>query len=76
MDIVKTLFGTSVVLGVIFLIVLWILSPFALIWAVNTLFSTGINYSFWTWLATLVILFFLNGDMEILKINNLKINKN
>ena len=32
-------------------------APFAIIWALNTLFALGIAYTFWTWLATLVLSF-------------------
>jgi hypothetical protein len=35
------------------LVLFW---PFALIWAVNTLFATGIEYTFWTWLAAFVMI--------------------
>lgn len=31
------------------------LIPFAVIWALNTLFSLGIAYTFWTWLAVVVL---------------------
>ena len=29
--------------------------PLILIWSVNTLFATGIEYTVWTWLAALVL---------------------
>jgi hypothetical protein len=32
-----------------------LLSPFATIWALNTLFALSIQYNFWTWLAALYI---------------------
>jgi len=42
--------------GIILLIILLIIfMPFAIIWAVNTLFGLGIAYTFWTWLATVVL---------------------
>ena len=37
---------------VVVLIFLW---PLAVIWALNTLFALGIPYTFWTWLAVLVL---------------------
>jgi hypothetical protein len=40
------------VVAVIALIVFW---PFALIWAVNTLFGFTIAYTFWNWLAVVVL---------------------
>jgi len=42
--------------GIIIIAVLLIIfMPFAIIWAVNTLFGLGIAYTFWTWLATVVL---------------------
>jgi hypothetical protein len=40
---------------VIVLIVLFLIfiGPLAIIWCLNTLFSLGIAYTFWTWLAAL-----------------------
>ncbi len=51
----KTLLGTlgvTFVISIFFLAFLW---PLAIIWAVNTLFSFGIAYTFWNWLAVLVL---------------------
>lgn len=42
--------------GLIAFLVVWVIFwPFAIIWALNTLFATGIAYTFWTWLAVLVL---------------------
>lgn len=41
------------VIAVFALLLFW---PFALIWAVNTLFGLGIAYTFWTWLAAMIIM--------------------
>lgn len=41
----------SVMLGIA-LIIFW---PFVIIWALNTIFGVGVAYTFWTWLAMLVI---------------------
>jgi hypothetical protein len=30
--------------------------PFAMIWSLNTLFSLGIEYTIWTWLAALFVI--------------------
>ena len=49
-------------------IALVIFGPFALIWALNTLFALSIPYTFWTWLASLVI-------STIFGKANVKINK-
>lgn len=49
---------TAVTLGVgaIFLVIAYIsLMPFAIIWALNTLFSLSIPFTFWTWLSAFVL---------------------
>jgi uncharacterized membrane protein YccF (DUF307 family) len=48
----KTL-SVTFVIAVFALVLFW---PFALIWAVNTLFATAIPYTFWTWLAAMVMM--------------------
>lgn len=50
-DTLKTL-GALGVLSIVALAILW---PLVIIWAVNTLFAFGIAYTFWTWLAVLVL---------------------
>ncbi len=45
--------GFTAVVAILALLVFW---PFALIWAVNTLFGLGIAYTFWTWLAAFVMM--------------------
>jgi hypothetical protein len=47
----KTLSATFVI-AVLLMVLFW---PFALIWAVNTLFATAIPFTFWTWLAAFVM---------------------
>ena len=47
----KTL-GLGIFLFLITWIILW---PLAAIWAVNTLFGFGIAYTFWNWLAVVVL---------------------
>jgi hypothetical protein len=43
-------------IGFILLIVLLIIvGPLIVIWALNTLFGLGIAYTFWTWLAALIL---------------------
>ena len=60
----KTL-GTTLVLTVILWIFLW---PLAAIWALNTLFAMGIAYSFWNWLAMVVLVaFFGKSTVRIRK---------
>jgi hypothetical protein len=43
-------------LSITFVIAVFAFWPFALIWAVNTLFATGIEYTFWTWLAAFIMI--------------------
>ena len=50
-NVLKT-FGAVGILTILALAILW---PLAIIWAVNTLFAFGIAYTFWTWLAVLVL---------------------
>lgn len=51
----QLLAGLGLVGAVIAVILLGILWPLVVIWAVNTLFAFGIAYTFWTWLAVLVL---------------------
>lgn len=44
------------VVGFVTLIVaIIIFAPLVIIWALNTLFGLGIEYTFWTWLAALIL---------------------
>jgi hypothetical protein len=51
------------------LIILVIAGPLIVIWAWNTLFGAGllIPYTFWTWLAVLVIGTFIRSDIKVTK---------
>jgi uncharacterized membrane protein YphA (DoxX/SURF4 family) len=44
-----------------FALVLFIICPFALIWAINTLFATHIAYNFVNWLAASVLYYSFAG---------------
>lgn len=57
---------TPVTIIVIALIVI-VFAPFVVIWSINTLFTTGIEYSFWTWLATLVVTSVFGNSMVSIK---------
>ena len=46
---------TAAITFIIILFALVFLVPFAVIWALNTLFVLGIPYTFWTWLAMLIV---------------------
>lgn len=50
-NVLKTL-GAVGVLSIVVLAIFW---PLVIIWAVNTLFAFDIAYTFWTWLAVLVL---------------------
>jgi hypothetical protein len=55
--------GIVVILAVVaLLVVALVLSPLAIIWALNTLFLLAIPYNFWTWLAVVVLLILLGGS--------------
>jgi hypothetical protein len=43
----------TAIIAIVALVVFW---PFAIIWAANTLFGLGIDYTFWTWLAAMVVM--------------------
>lgn len=51
-------------LAVVLVIALIILSPFAVIWAWNTLFGGVhyVDYTFWTWLAVIVMGAFMSPN--------------
>ena len=43
------------ILGALLIVTLVVCAPLLLIWSLNTLFAVGIDYTFWTWLAALVL---------------------
>lgn len=45
----------GVILGVVAIVALVVLWPLVTIWALNTLFALNIAYTFWTWLAMLIV---------------------
>jgi len=50
-------YSTPVIILIVLLVILAFgLGPIITIWSLNTLFNLGITYTFWTWLATLVLL--------------------
>ena len=47
---------TAAVITLIFTVLAWVFfQPLAVIWALNTLFAMGIAYTFWNWLAMIVL---------------------
>lgn len=59
----------SAVAFVLLLIVGVIFGPWIVIWAWNTLFGTVhlIDYTFWTWLAVLIMGVFLSPNVKVTK---------
>jgi hypothetical protein len=65
----KTLGTLGALAFIVTLIALVILGPWVVIWAWNTLFGPvyAIAYTFWTWLAVLIIGVFIRGDVKVTK---------
>jgi hypothetical protein len=59
--------STSKILLVLLLLFILLSIPFAVIWALNTLFVLSIPYNFWTWLAMFIILMFFKGSSAKIK---------
>lgn len=53
--------GTFGILIISAIIIISFLYPLAVIWAGNTLFGLGLQYSFWNWLAVIVLGIFIRG---------------
>lgn len=53
--------------GIVIALILWVfLWPLAVIWALNTLFALGIGYTFWNWLAMVVLVaFFGKASLKV-----------
>lgn len=51
----NTLNTSKLIAVLVFAILLLLFAPLAVIWALNTLFALAIPYTFWTWLAMLVL---------------------
>jgi len=54
-----------IVFGFIALILAVFLFPLCSIWALNTLFGLAIQYTFWNWLAVVVLIMTLQGAVNI-----------
>lgn len=55
-ELFKVFAGLGVVGAVIAFFILIVLWPLVIVWALNTLFGLGIAYTFWNWLAALVLM--------------------
>ena len=61
----NALVGSTLILTILAWIFVW---PFAVIWALNTLFAMGIAYTFWNWLAMVVLVaFFGKASVKVKK---------
>lgn len=54
---------TSSLLFAVLVIALLILCPLGAIWSLNTLFHFGIPYTFWSWLAVVVLTVFAKAGL-------------
>jgi hypothetical protein len=61
--------GIGVILGIVLIVALIIAGPFFVIWSWNTLFGTlhAIDYTFWTWLAVIILGVFLSPNVKVSK---------
>jgi hypothetical protein len=60
------MFKLGVIGLVMAILVAVILFPWAVIWALNTLFpALAIEFTFWTWLSVLVIGMFIRSDVTV-----------
>ena len=44
-----------------------IAGPLFVLWALNTLFGFGIEYTFWTWLAVVILVSAVRANVEVKK---------
>jgi hypothetical protein len=54
---------TGIIAFILLILVYIVISPFVLLWAINGLFNTGLEYSFMNYCYTLIILIFLRGSL-------------
>ena len=65
MNKVKDMFGVGALIGlVLFSIALIIGWPLVILWAINTLAGTSLSYSFFNWLAVLVLNLTIQGAIR------------
>lgn len=55
------------ILLIMFIIAIVVLGPIAVIWSLNLLFGLSIAYTFYTWLAVVVLGSFLRGNVTVKK---------
>lgn len=54
---------TGIITFILLILVYIVISPFVLLWAINGLFNTGLEYSFMNYCYILIILIFLRGSL-------------
>jgi hypothetical protein len=54
----------SIVAVFVLILLAIIFFPFAVIWSLNTLFGLSIGYTFWTWLAVVVLSSIINPNLK------------
>jgi hypothetical protein len=52
---------------IVLLVIAALLEPLVFIWAINTLFDLGIDFTFWNWLAALSLSFIILGPSRAKK---------
>ncbi len=61
------LLSTMFAIGMLLALIVAILCPLGTIWALNTLFNLQIQYTFWNWLAMVVLIITLQAALKITK---------
>jgi hypothetical protein len=61
--------GLGVVALAVLIVALVVLGPFIVIWAWNTLFGAAflIDYTFWTWVAVIILGAFISPNVKVTK---------
>jgi hypothetical protein len=56
----------KIIVGIVLIVVLVAAGPLLVIWALNTVFPVlAIAYTFWTWLAVLILGTFLRANVSV-----------
>jgi hypothetical protein len=56
----------KIIVGIVLIVVLVAAGPLLVIWALNTVFpALAIAYTFWTWLAVLILGTFLRANVSV-----------
>jgi hypothetical protein len=56
----------KIIVGIVLIVVLVAAGPLLVIWALNTVFpALAIEYTFWTWLAVLILGTFLRANVSV-----------